>query len=156
MRVFLNDDKQDDDNEYENDNEAGVVCKMLDCDTVSQAKSKALDVLYMNTPFSQRPSISEVDLCTWFFVFQNIYYLVNADRTEWFYQKAVAKINFFKMHLRLRKCRGFFLCDHWLKHHMQVKTSDGLSWSHRPATLSFSFKIIPNVSGAIAKPRYFV
>ncbi|XP_017776948.1 PREDICTED: plexin-B [Nicrophorus vespilloides] len=37
-------------------------CKVLDCDTISQVKSKILDALYKNTPFSQRPSIYEVDL----------------------------------------------------------------------------------------------
>jgi plexin A len=39
-----------------------VVCKMLDCDTISQAKEKALDSVFKNTPFSQRPSVSDVDL----------------------------------------------------------------------------------------------
>jgi len=37
-------------------------CKVLDCDTISQVKSKILDALYKNTPFSMRPSIHEVDL----------------------------------------------------------------------------------------------
>ena len=39
-----------------------VVCKVLDCDTVTQAKEKALDAIYRNTSFSVRPSIYEVDL----------------------------------------------------------------------------------------------
>jgi len=39
-----------------------VICKLLDCDTVTQAKEKALDSLFRNTPFSQRPSIHNVDL----------------------------------------------------------------------------------------------
>ncbi|CAH0774149.1 unnamed protein product [Bemisia tabaci] len=39
-----------------------VQCKVLDCDTISQVKSKILDALYKNTPFSLRPSIHDVDL----------------------------------------------------------------------------------------------
>lgn len=39
-----------------------VQCKVLDCDTISQVKSKILDALFKNTPFSMRPSIYEVDL----------------------------------------------------------------------------------------------
>ena len=38
-----------------------VICKLLDCDTITQAKEKALDSLFRNTPFSQRPSIQSVD-----------------------------------------------------------------------------------------------
>lgn len=37
-------------------------CKVLDCDTISQVKSKILDALFKNTPFSMRPSVHEVDL----------------------------------------------------------------------------------------------
>ncbi|KAF4532611.1 hypothetical protein B566_EDAN013516 [Ephemera danica] len=39
-----------------------IQCKVLDCDTISQVKSKILDALYKNTPFALRPSIHEVDL----------------------------------------------------------------------------------------------
>ena len=39
-----------------------VQCKVLDCDTVTQAKEKALDAIYRNTPFSQRPSVHDLDL----------------------------------------------------------------------------------------------
>lgn len=39
-----------------------IQCKVLDCDTISQVKSKILDALYKNTPFSMRPSVYEVDL----------------------------------------------------------------------------------------------
>lgn len=39
-----------------------IQCKVLDCDTISQVKSKILDALYKNTPFSLRPSVHEVDL----------------------------------------------------------------------------------------------
>lgn len=39
-----------------------IQCKVLDCDTISQVKSKILDQLFKNTPFSMRPSIHEVDL----------------------------------------------------------------------------------------------
>lgn len=37
-------------------------CKVLDCDTISQVKSKILDALFKNTHFSMRPSVYEVDL----------------------------------------------------------------------------------------------
>ena len=40
-----------------------VTCRMLDCDTISQAKAKALDALYANNPFSCRPSLDDVELC---------------------------------------------------------------------------------------------
>uniref|UniRef100_A0A914WT31 Sema domain-containing protein n=1 Tax=Plectus sambesii TaxID=2011161 RepID=A0A914WT31_9BILA len=39
-----------------------VACRVLLCDTISQVKSKILDTLYRNTPFSARPTIQEVDL----------------------------------------------------------------------------------------------
>ncbi|XP_018362597.1 PREDICTED: plexin-B [Trachymyrmex cornetzi] len=39
-----------------------IQCKVLDCDTISQVKSKILDALYKNTPFSLRPSVHDVDL----------------------------------------------------------------------------------------------
>ncbi|XP_017468489.1 PREDICTED: plexin-B [Rhagoletis zephyria] len=39
-----------------------VQCKVLDWDTISQVKSKILDALFKNTPFSCRPSVHEVDL----------------------------------------------------------------------------------------------
>ncbi|KAL9872786.1 plexin-B isoform X2 [Glossina fuscipes] len=39
-----------------------VQCKVLDWDTISQVKSKILDALFKNTPFSMRPTIHEVDL----------------------------------------------------------------------------------------------
>lgn len=41
---------------------ANSTCKMLDCDTISQAKAKAIDFLYVNTPFSLRPKVNEIDL----------------------------------------------------------------------------------------------
>lgn len=44
-----------------------IQCKVLDCDTISQVKSKILDALFKNTPFSLRPSIYEVDLGKCFF-----------------------------------------------------------------------------------------
>uniref|UniRef100_A0A1A9VMA1 Plexin cytoplasmic RhoGTPase-binding domain-containing protein n=1 Tax=Glossina austeni TaxID=7395 RepID=A0A1A9VMA1_GLOAU len=39
-----------------------IQCKVLDWDTISQVKSKILDALFKNTPFSMRPTIHEVDL----------------------------------------------------------------------------------------------
>lgn len=39
-----------------------ILCKVLDCDTISQVKSKILDAVYKNTAFSLRPSIYDVDL----------------------------------------------------------------------------------------------
>lgn len=45
-----------------------IQCKVLDCDTISQVKSKILDALYKNTPFSMRPPIYDVDLGKLFLV----------------------------------------------------------------------------------------
>ena len=45
----------------ENGNDV-IPIKLLDTDTISQAKEKILDVLYRNTPASRRPQFSEVDL----------------------------------------------------------------------------------------------
>ena len=39
-----------------------ITTKMLDCDTITQAKEKALDAIYMNMPHSKRPSVFDVDL----------------------------------------------------------------------------------------------
>ena len=36
--------------------------RMLDCDSITQAKEKVLDVLYKNTPVSKRPQLTEIDL----------------------------------------------------------------------------------------------
>lgn len=36
--------------------------KVLDCDTISQVKEKALDTIYKNVPYSQRPSKDDLDL----------------------------------------------------------------------------------------------
>ncbi|XP_046682902.1 plexin-B isoform X1 [Homalodisca vitripennis] len=46
----------------QDDADEKIQCKVLDCDTISQVKSKILDALYKNTPFSLRPSIHELDL----------------------------------------------------------------------------------------------
>ena len=45
----------------ENGNDV-IPIKLLDTDTISQAKEKILDMLYRNTPVSRRPQLSEVDL----------------------------------------------------------------------------------------------
>uniref|UniRef100_A0A6A7FXH8 Plexin-B-like n=5 Tax=Hirondellea gigas TaxID=1518452 RepID=A0A6A7FXH8_9CRUS len=37
-------------------------CRVLDCDTISQVKSKILDALYRSTPYSMRPSVHDLDL----------------------------------------------------------------------------------------------
>uniref|UniRef100_A0A1B0DHC7 IPT/TIG domain-containing protein n=1 Tax=Phlebotomus papatasi TaxID=29031 RepID=A0A1B0DHC7_PHLPP len=39
-----------------------VHCKVLDCDTITQVKSKILDALFKNTAYSMRPSVHEIDL----------------------------------------------------------------------------------------------
>ena len=36
--------------------------KVLDCDSITQVKEKALDVIYRNTPFSRRPRPENLDL----------------------------------------------------------------------------------------------
>ena len=45
------------------DHEAEMItCKVLDCDTITQAKEKCLDAIYKNTPCSKRPAAYDVDL----------------------------------------------------------------------------------------------
>lgn len=39
-----------------------IPVKVLDCDTISQVKDKALDAIYKSTPYSQRPSRDSLDL----------------------------------------------------------------------------------------------
>ncbi|CAG0913869.1 unnamed protein product [Notodromas monacha] len=39
-----------------------VYVKVLNCDTISQVKEKALDAIYRNTPYTQRPSKDDLDL----------------------------------------------------------------------------------------------
>lgn len=46
----------------QDDLEEKVQCKVLDQDTITQVKSKILDSLFKNTPFSMRPSVHDVDL----------------------------------------------------------------------------------------------
>lgn len=49
-------------NILQDDLEEKVQCKVLDHDTITQVKSKILDALFKNTPFSMRPSVHDVDL----------------------------------------------------------------------------------------------
>ena len=39
-----------------------IPIKMLDCDSITQAKEKVIDTLYKNCPASKRPQLTEVDL----------------------------------------------------------------------------------------------
>ena len=39
-----------------------ISIKLLDTDSVTQAKEKVLDALYRNTPVSKRPQLTEIDL----------------------------------------------------------------------------------------------
>ncbi|XP_014213127.1 plexin-A4 [Copidosoma floridanum] len=43
-------------------NTENVPVKVLDCDTISQVKEKALDTIYRSTPYSQRPRKDDLDL----------------------------------------------------------------------------------------------
>lgn len=43
-------------------NTDNVPVKVLDCDTISQVKEKALDTIYRATPYSQRPRKDDLDL----------------------------------------------------------------------------------------------
>lgn len=45
-------------------NTENVPVKVLDCDTISQVKEKALDTIYRATPYSQRPRKEDLDLGT--------------------------------------------------------------------------------------------
>ncbi|KAJ6216027.1 hypothetical protein RDWZM_010527 [Blomia tropicalis] len=40
----------------------GVSCRILDCDTISQVKGKIIEQLFRSIPFSERPTISDVIL----------------------------------------------------------------------------------------------
>ena len=46
----------------ETDGGEQVSVKLLDCDTITQAKEKILDALYKNTAISCRPQLLDVDL----------------------------------------------------------------------------------------------
>ena len=59
---LLNDGLIDSFNLLEHQNKTYQTVKLNDCDTISQVKSKILDVLYRNTPYSMRPSINNLDL----------------------------------------------------------------------------------------------
>ena len=39
-----------------------IPIKMLDCDSITQAKEKVIDALYKNCPASKRPQLTQVDL----------------------------------------------------------------------------------------------
>ena len=39
-----------------------TTCRVLDCDTITQAKDKCLDAIYKNTPFSHRPPVHDISL----------------------------------------------------------------------------------------------
>ena len=46
----------------ETDGGEQISVKLLDCDTITQAKEKILDALYKNTAISCRPQLLDVDL----------------------------------------------------------------------------------------------
>ena len=46
----------------EPENGEDVPIKLLDCDSITQAKEKVLDALYKNCPASKRPQLTEIDL----------------------------------------------------------------------------------------------
>ncbi|KAK7082038.1 hypothetical protein SK128_025444 [Halocaridina rubra] len=52
-------------------------CRVLDCDTITQVKSKILDALYRNTPYSLRPSVHEVDLGKCYEYYSNYIHVLN-------------------------------------------------------------------------------
>ena len=43
--------------DYKSDKEHNAAIQVLACDTITQTKSKILDVLYNNIPYSQRPLV---------------------------------------------------------------------------------------------------
>ena len=51
-----------------NDMKEPVTFKALDCDTITQAKEKAIDAIYMNAPFSSRPSVHNLDLGNYYYI----------------------------------------------------------------------------------------
>lgn len=51
-----------DPNLQQTENVLEIPVKVLDCDTISQVKDKAIDAIYKSTPYSQRPSRENLDL----------------------------------------------------------------------------------------------
>ena len=49
----------------ESDSGDEIPIKLLDSDSITQAKEKILDALYRNTPVSRRPQLTDVDLGGW-------------------------------------------------------------------------------------------
>lgn len=48
--------------DYITDQDHNITVLVLDCDSITQTKSKLLDVLYKNIPFSQRPNVHQTTL----------------------------------------------------------------------------------------------
>jgi hypothetical protein len=48
--------------DYIDNTEKQISVQVLDCDTVTQAKAKMLEILYKNVPYSQRPSVHSTNL----------------------------------------------------------------------------------------------
>lgn len=46
----------------DNENSPEIPVKVLNCDTITQAKEKILDAVYKNVPYSQRPRATDMDL----------------------------------------------------------------------------------------------
>ncbi len=46
----------------ETDDGRKLLVKLLDCDTISQAKEKTLDAVFKATAVSERPSLNSIDL----------------------------------------------------------------------------------------------
>ena len=60
-------------------NTENVPVKVLDCDTISQVKEKALDTIYRATPYSQRPRKDDLDLGK-FYIYSNL--IEKCERTN--------------------------------------------------------------------------
>lgn len=56
-------------------NTENVPVKVLDCDTIAQVKEKALDTIYRNVQYSQRPRKDDLDVgkLVWCFGLLNMF-----------------------------------------------------------------------------------
>ncbi|KAG8193494.1 hypothetical protein JTE90_003709 [Oedothorax gibbosus] len=119
--------------------------KVLDCDTVSQVKEKALDAIYRNTQFSQRPNKDGLDL-EWRAGNSGRLTLSDEDSTtkaegEWKRLNTLA-------HYKVPDGALLTLVPKQSSMYNLTLMTDKLDKSHKYETLNFSLKTSPPLSRA--------
>lgn len=119
--------------------------KVLDCDTISQIKEKALDAIYRNTQFSQRPSKDGLDL-EWRAGNSGRLTLSDEDSTtktegEWKRLNTLA-------HYKVPDGALLTLVPKQSSMYNLTIMTDKLEKSHKYETLNFSLKTSPPLSRA--------